>query len=416
MRIGIEGTEALGHCESAAMTLDAPTLFIWAVVSEAIFAVIPLLTWRIRRAEPTLLLWATGAALGAIAYLLIGLRGFVSDELSIVLGNIVMLVSWALLGAGISRFSGHSIRPAWILGVPLVVGLAFFFREPLRLDFNARVLIISLAIGLLLGLSLVDALRAQGRHSLVMRRVVITTLLLSIFYLLVRAVLAAVGSLADNLLKPDEIYAPLLLMMIALTTMLRISCFMMVFERDEARLVRAANVDGLTAMLNRSGFEPLAERVLRRHAVDGKPVCVLLLDLDHFKAVNDTHGHAAGDAVLRTFAECVRAVLRAGDLVARPGGEEFWVLLPGADPDTAREIAQRICDRYRLTDTPWAGASIRNTVSIGVAEVVAGESLQSALARADTALYLSKSQGRDRVVATPIPTLAESATAGRQRA
>jgi len=141
-----------------------------------------------------------------------------------------------------------------------------------------------------------------------------------------------------------------------------------------------------------------------------------MLDLDHFKRVNDTYGHPVGDEVLAGFARLVRKCLRKEDLLARYGGEEFVVLLPGAAPSAASSLAERI--RHEVVNTPLhaAGHDARVTVSIGVASEHDEKlpSLDVMLAFADEALYAAKAQGRDRVVAraTP-PTRASLATPGK---
>ncbi|WP_457423982.1 diguanylate cyclase [Roseateles sp. P5_E7] len=153
--------------------------------------------------------------------------------------------------------------------------------------------------------------------------------------------------------------------------------------------LQAAFTDELTGVPNRRHIMKLANSALedpRRHS---QPVCMALLDLDHFKKINDTHGHAGGDAVLRHFCSHTQAHLRTGQSMGRYGGEEFLLLLPGtelADACTALE-------RVRGTLKPHAGISY--TFSAGIAQARPGETLDAALERADRALYLSKDRGRD---------------------
>jgi diguanylate cyclase (GGDEF)-like protein len=126
-------------------------------------------------------------------------------------------------------------------------------------------------------------------------------------------------------------------------------------------------------------------------------VSVLALDLDHFKAVNDTHGHAVGDEALRAFARRIRGPLRQSDHLARLGGEEFIVLLPGAPVSNALEIAERL--RASVAEAPLVDVPrVAVTVSIGVAAFRPGDRGTDLLARADTAAYAAKRSGRDRVV------------------
>jgi diguanylate cyclase (GGDEF)-like protein len=125
---------------------------------------------------------------------------------------------------------------------------------------------------------------------------------------------------------------------------------------------------------------------------------VLIADLDHFKRINDTHGHLAGDVVLRQFAELLRQESRQFDLVGRLGGEEFGVLLPETTLSSARDVAWRIVRSCRTLVVPVPGAQIRLTCSVGVTVVEEGDSfISELLARADAAMYAAKLAGRDRV-------------------
>ena len=129
---------------------------------------------------------------------------------------------------------------------------------------------------------------------------------------------------------------------------------------------------------------------------------MLVIDLDHFKRVNDTHGHAAGDEVLLQTSRRLAAMARETDTVARVGGEEFLLLLPGTQRDGARQVAQRLLAQLREHPMLFAGSPIPITASVGVSQVEAGDADAAAvLARADQALYRAKEQGRDRLVFLP---------------
>jgi diguanylate cyclase (GGDEF)-like protein/PAS domain S-box-containing protein len=170
-------------------------------------------------------------------------------------------------------------------------------------------------------------------------------------------------------------------------------------ESTEA-LRRSVTCDHLTGLANRRSFYETAEADLVRQARSRSPVSLLMVDADHFKRINDRHGHAAGDQVLRHLAECVSSGLRAHDVAARLGGEEFVVWLPGTDADDATGVAERIRSRLAAQRLEVAGASIDVTVSIGVASTDAGvEDLPALLRRADLAMYEAKRLGRNRVQA-----------------
>jgi len=161
-----------------------------------------------------------------------------------------------------------------------------------------------------------------------------------------------------------------------------------------------AATDPLTGVLNRRALDRLVAREIERCDAQGAIVAVLALDLDHFKAINDSHGHAVGDAALQAFTERVRAQLRQSDHLARLGGEEFIVLLPGASLERAIEVAERL--RGAVAESALIEAPrVAVTVSIGAAARQPGETGAGLLARADAAAYAAKRGGRDRVEAAP---------------
>jgi diguanylate cyclase (GGDEF)-like protein len=174
------------------------------------------------------------------------------------------------------------------------------------------------------------------------------------------------------------------------------SCSVPALER--ARLERLAVTDDLTLAYNGRYLLPRLHDELRRARGAGRAVSVAMLDLDHFKRVNDTFGHARGDAVLRAFADRVRDKTRRSDVLVRRGGEEFVLVLPATDHEQAVALAERI--RRGVGDIPFcddSGPSLRQTVSIGVATWDGREASDDLLHRADMALYAAKGAGRDRV-------------------
>lgn len=171
-------------------------------------------------------------------------------------------------------------------------------------------------------------------------------------------------------------------------------------QRRVARQLReSALTDELTHLGNRRAFDESLAALQAR----GEGFSLLMLDLDHFKTYNDTHGHLAGDQALRNTGALLQAALRPGDVAARYGGEEFAVLLPGTDGERALRVAERICRDFQVADWPFE----RVTVSIGVAESEPGEATIDLVARADAALYAAKAAGRARAALAP----AQSASA-----
>ena len=168
-------------------------------------------------------------------------------------------------------------------------------------------------------------------------------------------------------------------------------------RRAERKLVEAATRDPLTGLANRRHFLALASHEMARVGRTGEPLALIIADIDRFKSINDQHGHDMGDQVLRQVAATLVRVCREQDTVARWGGEEFLVLLPGASEAAAAATAERLRAAMVATDPADAGPPIAITLSFGVAVLGKDEDLSRAIARADGALYRSKQQGRDRV-------------------
>jgi len=168
---------------------------------------------------------------------------------------------------------------------------------------------------------------------------------------------------------------------------------------DLSALADLARRDALTGLANRRAFEEALQREVARARRTGAALAVVALDIDHFKRVNDTHGHAAGDLVLAEVAARAQRALRAEDLLARIGGEELAALLPGATLAAAAEVAERIRHAVGDRGIPVAATAIDVTVSLGCAALLADEREGAALlARADARLYDAKRAGRNRVV------------------
>ena len=155
-----------------------------------------------------------------------------------------------------------------------------------------------------------------------------------------------------------------------------------------------AVTDQLTGLHNRRYMASQLDALTRRAAVGGDPVALLVIDIDHFKKINDSFGHAVGDEVIRSLAQLMRDGSRPSDVLCRNGGEEFLMLLPAAGAREAGNVAERLRRRVQAQQLPGVGAI---TISAGVVEVGPGETVRDAIARADTELYRAKRTGRNRI-------------------
>lgn len=188
-------------------------------------------------------------------------------------------------------------------------------------------------------------------------------------------------------------------------------------QRQQGVLYQRATRDALTGLNNRQHALQLAAREVERARRTQAPVAVLMVDIDHFKLVNDERGHMVGDEALKAVSATLLGQLRASDVLGRLGGEEFLVLLPGEDEVQAREVAERLRAAVESGCAAAVGLARPLTISIGRSLLVPDpvrpveEQLAAAMLRADQALYLAKSEGRNRVVAAPVPPSSAGAPA-----
>lgn len=174
----------------------------------------------------------------------------------------------------------------------------------------------------------------------------------------------------------------------------------MLMELEDARRRMAvlAHTDVLTGLANRRSFTERLQQELALLQRGGEPACLLMMDIDHFKRVNDAHGHHVGDQALQVFAAVCREVFRAADGVGRWGGEEFLALLPATRPDQARAVAQRLHEELARRTVPGTEPPLVLTVSVGLGTLDAHQPLDDTLRALDEALYTAKREGRNRTV------------------
>lgn len=388
--------------------LDTLTLLIVLIVSTLLMAGALCITFA-GRFQGGLGQWTGALIVQGFAWLLIAAGNRMPELAYIGLSNSFLVYCWSLQVSALLEF--HNLRtPRWLLYGPAMA--AFGFAVIYLYDPRTRLAIGGLAFAIaqfMTGIGLLYYRVAAERR---------TRLLLAGSFFLMSAGLFWLAFTAW--FEPEAILptsgtrvAPgaSLLAFYAVTIASSFAFLLMHKERADREAHELATTDSLTGVYNRRTFKVLAEPQLSRSRRARLPVSVLMLDLDHFKRVNDTYGHRAGDEVIAAFAHLVQSCLRKEDLLARYGGEEFVVLVPGASQSAAAALAERI--RARIAETPLnaAGHPIRVTVSVGLTSE-SGESLPSLeamLDRADEALYAAKAAGRNRVMALGPPRSASSA-------
>lgn len=222
-------------------------------------------------------------------------------------------------------------------------------------------------------------------------RMVQVTLLLHLGVLLVRLPALFSATTVDNLMTASAVQTFYLGANVLIVLLLSMGAVLIATDRVRTELEQAATHDGLTGILNRRAVLSYGADEHERSMRYGQPFSLIMIDLDHFKAINDTHGHQHGDKVLLHFAECTRSALRRADRLGRYGGEEFLVLLPSSTTDLVMPVTERI--RATLA----TGHPLDCQSSMGVTHWLGPhDSLEAMLARADAALYRAKAKGRNR--------------------
>lgn len=177
------------------------------------------------------------------------------------------------------------------------------------------------------------------------------------------------------------------------------------FVLYEHRLIEMTRVDSLTGLYNRRFLNQRLDEELERSTRHGNPLCLMLLDVDHFKQINDTHGHLCGDQVLLSLSAALRTTLRKSDIAARFGGEEFICVLPETTLEHACLLAERCRLKVAGLELVYHDLPLTITISLGIAEMAPDDTFDSLIKRADDAMYQAKQTGRNRCVraATPVP-------------
>jgi len=345
-------------------------------------------------------LWAAGLLLNGLGLFLFVVVAPASWQSGLTVANHVALaLGSACLLLGFWRFNDQKPQK-WVLAIVFVLLMitltAWEFVWP-----NARLRVLGSAAGHTLYLfALQQALRVPPRQEvqhiyLRLRLVVIVYLLIFVWSYASIADVLPVSARIDKAYHRSFFSVASLLFMLALA----VSCLALKFAVLAARNSDLAMVDWLTGLLNRRGFFLAVERARDQYTEVKRQVSIVAIDIDHFKRINDEHGHAAGDHVLKALANVLRHSVDVKNHIARTGGEEFCILLTETDLDAARQLAESIRSQCEQTQVATDGpATITFTVSAGVSEVEPAETINQAINRADDALYVAKREGRNRVV------------------
>ena len=372
------------------MNLDPRSMIAMAGLMSAVMAIV--LLFMRRHYPPSIRgvgAWAAAPLLWLASTILFSARGLIPDWLSLVLANQLLVLGTVTYYMGTRSFMGQPVvwRPwIWMMAGSTLVFILLTYWLP---HYAMRIGFFTVVMGAIYLVQMRFMLRHCDRNF--PERLVEVVLALHMVVLSVRLTSILAGKAGADLMEPS-LFQTLYIGAYALTVlMLSIGAVLMATDRLRTELEHLATHDSLTNTLNRRALLQRCEDELERAQRYGNGPSIMMVDLDNFKAVNDTRGHQHGDAVLVHFSERTRQVLRRADRLGRYGGEEFLVLLPGADQAAALGVAQRI--HAALS----SGHSLDCEVSIGLTSWTGShETLDAMLSRADAALYRAKNEGRNR--------------------
>ncbi len=353
--------------------------------------------------------WTCAAFTGAAGAGISMLRGVVDSRLILIASAALLMLACCIAAAGIKRFYDEPVSwrvDALAIGL-CCAGLLYFLF--VRDDMPMRILIYSLGQSIPVAMTLKLVLsRRDGRENPGARMAGICAILILVIYA-VRSAAALLHVGGDmSVVDFNGFQAVLILLLVFLSMAWNFGFLLMAIDRLRNEVADLALLDDLTGVGNRRHLlQRLAEECARSER-SGESFALLVIDLDSFKAINDTHGHAAGDACLQHFTLMAQTRLRPGDLLTRSGGDEFCVVLPSSTLREGAMIARRIVDVCREDARQCVGADIPVSVSIGVAQWSReiGTLSDQLIAAADQALYDAKKRGRNGyAVYDPAPPL-----------
>jgi len=378
------------------MHLDSLTLMVPDALATALACLFLLGAWRQFSAAPALLWWAAANGINAVglAVLTVGLAGH--TPLLVIAGAGVMTIVPALIWHGVSRFNNRS-APLVLLAAGPVVWLATGLM-PFGIDHQKWSTLASFVIWCIYLSAAIYCLWIARAEKLNARWPLMALLALhaTMFFGAGCEILSGTFQL-NEAPSLNSWFGAFHFESILYSMGTAIFMVLMCKERIELGYINAAKIDVLTGTVNRGAWFDSARRLLNRCQQGGSPLSLIMFDLDHFKTINDIHGHPAGDRILRAFSDTARGILRPNDLFGRYGGEEFTVVLPGATIETAYVIADRVRHTFATAQRFFDGQPLNATVSAGVASASPRTTLEAIIDAADKAMYTAKETGRNRV-------------------
>lgn len=360
---------------------------------------LPLLGSLLRSGVPGIKEWLSANGVLIVALPLLLLRGHIPDVVSIVVANVLVALAGILLYAGFAHFLHRPARWPLLFACVAMTAPAFAYWRYVVDSIPVRVAISTgFTAAICIAIAVVVArYRRVGRARYTYVATMVVTVLFAVSQAARGIYFMTLGHISNALTFDTTVNVVLLCVGAAIMPVLLMCAMMMVHAALLSEARDAVNRDFLTGALSREGFASVARVLLEQADRSRSPLACLIVDLDHFKAINDTFGHIGGDKVLCEFVALVRSTLRAGDALGRIGGEEFAILMPGVTLDRARALAERLRNAAMLHAVVTDSGTCTYSLSGGLAIRLPGETLDQLMMRADRALYQAKVAGRNRL-------------------
>jgi diguanylate cyclase (GGDEF)-like protein len=382
------------------MNLDPRTLLFSLILTNTLMA-LSLFVAASGKRRDGVGLWALAMLLETCTWILVAARGAIPDAFSLVVANGFKAGAHALALAAICEFQRRP-APRWQYYVPVALAMlmAALLADDIRGRFVWGSLIFAFQIVLIARMLLTDEETRQGRAWRLLFGGLVAMLM--VLGLRAAAALSGYGEFAQpqNAISTHPVQIVSFIAIMATALIGSVAFILMVKERTDREILHLAMTDSLTGIPNRRALMDQALHVMAQRG--GRPMSLLMIDVDHFKRINDTLGHPAGDEVLRRVTQLLAERLRGGDVIGRYGGEEFCVIAPNTDIRGALTLAESLREIVAATPIPTEAGEISITISIGISCCPSDtvRELKDLLADADTALYAAKDAGRNRVASS----------------
>jgi len=378
------------------MFLDLPTVSVTSCAATMVVGLVLCLGWLQERSSPMIGWWGVSQLVMAAGIAFAASASYSNSGALVAFGQALMVVSATIMWMAAREFAGRSLNPAWLAVWPcgFVIAAAALVKP-----FDQRLILVCTILAVLYVLTAIEFARRKSERLTSRWPAVLLLLVMAAGYVFWMPLALQMPILEASRAEGSSWLPAAVLIAMLGRIALAFVVLAIVKERQEMRQRRFALTDALTGLPNRRALFEAADALLFgacRHS----RLSVMVLDLDHFKKINDTYGHRLGDRVLQRFSHTLAAQAGEGSIVARLGGEEFAAILPGAGPDVAHTKAERVRNAFADIAAVIDGLPVGGTVSIGIATHEGPDCDISALFhRADGALYVAKQSGRNRVAA-----------------